>query len=338
MQNGVLGRMRPPAAPWIAQRAAAARPRLKQSIYLTKVNEMDRGITQTRSFNRVVTQRIGALRDGYLGRNRPLGESRLLFETGRDGAEVRDLRARLALDSGLVSRMLRSLERQGLLSTSTAQDDGRARFVQLTHAGRRELAKLNELSDSLAESILKTLSRAQRAKLLIAMADVERLLQASAVSCELEAPATRDARWCIKSYYDELNARFRAGFDPARSISAGLAQLTQPNGYLFVARLFHRPVGCGALKINAGGIGEIKRMWVAEDARRLGIGRRILRDLERVARGRRLKLLRLETNRTLCEAQGLYRSSGYREVKRFNDEPYAHHWFEKRIRTLRPQR
>jgi len=72
-------------------------------------------VRRVRSFNRVVSQRIGALKDRFLDRDRPLGEARLLYEIGRAGAEVRDLRARLELDSGYVSRLLRSLERQRLV-------------------------------------------------------------------------------------------------------------------------------------------------------------------------------------------------------------------------------
>ena len=72
-------------------------------------------------------------------------------------------------------------------------------------------------------------------------------------------------------------------------------------------------------------------MWVAESARGLGIGRRLLGELERRARPRGARVVRLETNGALTEAIGLYRSAGYREVDAFNDEPYAHHWFEKRL-------
>jgi GNAT superfamily N-acetyltransferase len=70
-------------------------------------------------------------------------------------------------------------------------------------------------------------------------------------------------------------------------------------------------------------------MWVAASARGLGIGRRILMSLEERAREFGLGILRLDTNKTLKEAQNLYRTSGYKEVARFSDEPYAHHWFEK---------
>ena len=78
-------------------------------------------------------------------------------------------------------------------------------------------------------------------------------------------------------------------------------------------------------------MGLIKRMWIDRHARGLGLGRKMLDELERQARECNLKIIQLETNRTLKEAQALYRSSGYTEVDSFNDEIYADHWFQKRL-------
>jgi DNA-binding MarR family transcriptional regulator/GNAT superfamily N-acetyltransferase len=286
-------------------------------------------VRQVRSFNRTVSQRIGALEDNFLGRGRPLGEARLLYEIGRDGAELRTLRARLALDSGYVSRLLRSLERQRLVRAQAAPGDRRVRRVTLTGKGRREVAELDRRSDSFARSVLAPLTGAQRERLIAAMAEVERLMRASAVQIEAESPESADARWCIAEYFRELAGRFDTGFDPARSISADAAELTPPAGIFVVARLGGEAIGCGALKATTRRIGEVKRMWVRADARGLGVGRRLLETLEGHARDFGLATLRLETNRTLAEAQALYRRCGYREVAPFNDEPYAHHWFEK---------
>lgn len=295
-------------------------------------------IAQVRSFNRTVTQQIGALADQFLGRDRTLGASRLLFEIGRDGIEVRQLRARLSLDSGYTSRLLRELEAEGLIRTVESSRDARVRFVNLTKAGRKELTMLNRLSDKAAASLLGRLTEAQRASLITAMHTVERLLLASAVQLRVEDPSSRAARYCLGSYFQELAERFEGGFDPARSIPATAETLTPPHGFLILATLKGEPVGCGALKCHAG-YGEIKRMWVAPSSRGLGIGKRILLRLEDLARQRRLPLLRLETNKTLTEAHALYRSSGYREVSPFNDEPYAHHWFEKALQPAkRPSR
>lgn len=291
-------------------------------------------VAQIRSFNRTVTQHIGALENRFLGRDRSLGVSRLLFEIGGKGAEVRHLRARLDLDSGYVSRLLRSLEAEGLVRTGRSPDDARVRVARLTKSGLRELAVLNRLSDQAAQSLLQQLTEPQRLALAAAMGSVERLLRAGAVRLGVVDPRTDAAQHCLRRYFEELAERFEAGFDPTRGISAAPAELTPPRGYFLLATLHGEPVGCGALKCHAD-YGEIKRMWVDARSRGLGIGKRVLLGLENLARKRRIPLVRLETNKSLTEAQALYRASGYREVPRFNDEPYAHHWFEKALRSPR---
>src|SRR5919198_651554 len=184
---------------------------------------MDREMVgQVRRFNRVVTQRVGALNDHFLGRDRPLGAARLLWEIGPDGRDVRSLRAQLGLDSGYLSRLLRSLEADGLISVESDEADKRVRVARPTPVGAAERQALDERSDEMAATLLEPLSPAQRARLVAAMADVERLLL------------------------------------------AGMVEM-------------------------------------------------------------------LETNRALKEAIALYRSSGFCEVAPFNEEPYAHHWFEKSL-------
>jgi GNAT superfamily N-acetyltransferase len=144
-------------------------------------------------------------------------------------------------------------------------------------------------------------------------------------------PRHPDARQCMRAYVAELGHRFDCGFDPARSGSAEDAELTRPAGLLLVATLHSDPVGCGALKFRPERRAEVKRMWVAPAVRGLGLGRRLLTELEERAAARGVRTLRLETNRALDEAVRLYRSSGYEEVDPFNDEPYAHHWFERTL-------
>src|SRR2546422_3720401 len=248
-------------APWRRPgRASGPREKadcLPAAISLTNVRGMD-GITQVRSFNRTVTQQIGALAGGFLGRTRSLGACRVLFEIGEDGIEIRQLRARLALDSGYTSRLLRQLEAERLIRTKPSPRDTRVRFVTLTTAGRRELAVLNRLSDEAAASLLHPLPEPQRAALLAAMGTVERLLRSGAVSLSVENPVSPAARYCLARYFDELGARFEAGFDPALGIPATSRQLTPPHGYFVLATLHGEPVGCGALKCHAG-FGEIKR-------------------------------------------------------------------------------
>lgn len=144
-------------------------------------------------------------------------------------------------------------------------------------------------------------------------------------------PASPEARWCVARYYAELAVRFAEGFDPTRSLPADDGELRPPVGAFLVATVDGAPVACGAVKTTAPGIGTLKRMWVSDAVRGLGIGRRMLHALETRARELGVRTLRLETNRTLVEAIGLYRSAGYGEVAPFNADPYADHWFEKHL-------
>jgi DNA-binding MarR family transcriptional regulator/GNAT superfamily N-acetyltransferase len=288
-------------------------------------------IDQVRRFNRTVTERVGVLHDHYLGRDRPIGEARLLWEIGEQGQDVRRLRERLGLDSGYISRLLRSLETDGLVTVEPQPRDRRVRTVRLTDAGRAERDMLDGRSDELASSLLEPLNAAQRARLVAAMAEVDRLLTAATVTLDAVGPDHPDAEHCLRSYFTELQERFETGFDPARSLLPDAGELRPPHGLFLVARLHGEPVGCAGLKLPPGAPAEIKRMWVAPHARRLGLGRRFLAELEARAAQHGRDVLRLDTNKALTAAISLYHSCGFQEIPSFNDEPYAHHWFEKRI-------
>lgn len=291
-------------------------------------------IAQVRSFNRLVTQRAGALDDHFLGRNRPLGASRVLFEIGAAGADLRDLRAKLSLDSGYLTRVIQSLESARLVKLRSTAQDGRVRRVELTPKGKAEFVEMNRRSDQAAEAILSPLSDSQRKRLVAAMSEVHSLLRVAGVRIERVDPASGVARWCIAQYFAELAQRFEAGFDPAQSIPIEDDESRPPLGVFLVASADGDPVACGAVKPITRRIGYLKRMWVDPSVRGLGLGRRILFALESEARALRFKTLRLETNRALTEAIQLYKSSGYIEVIPFNDEPYAHHWFEKQLSSI----
>jgi DNA-binding MarR family transcriptional regulator/GNAT superfamily N-acetyltransferase len=292
-------------------------------------------IEQVRRFNRIVAERIGALEDHFLGRSRPLGEARLLWEIGRDGADVRDLRGRLGLDSGYASRLLRSLERQRLVAVRVSSGDARVRRAILTKRGLAERRELDKRSNAVAHRMLEPLGSPQRETFLSSLAEVERLLQASMVRFEVEDPRTATSRWCLSHYFAELNERFDLGFDPARSLYADTRVFVRPSGAFVIARVRGRPVGCGAVKLKGKQPAEFKRMWIAKESRGLGLGKRLLDVLENQARMAGAAAVRLETNRTLTEAISMYRRSGYVEIEPFNDEPYAHHWFEKKLRPRR---
>jgi DNA-binding MarR family transcriptional regulator/GNAT superfamily N-acetyltransferase len=286
-------------------------------------------IRKVREFNRTVTQRIGVLNDEYLAQSRPLGASRVLWEIGHGGIDIRTIRERLGLDSGYLSRLLRSLENDGLVTVEPDATDQRVRVVALTKAGRSERAELDRRSDDLAASLLASLDDHRSQQLLEAMATVERLLTAGLVEFRVEDPTSSSATFCLQSYFTELVTRFDNGFDPSLGHSGDVTVFRAPSGLFLVAYLRGEPIGCGGLKFHDDQPADLKRMWVATTARGLGVGRRLLTELEERARDHGASVVRLETNRSLTEAQSLYRSTGYIEIASFNDEPYAHHWFEK---------
>jgi ribosomal protein S18 acetylase RimI-like enzyme len=291
-------------------------------------------IAVVRRFARTITQRVGALDDEYMARGRPLAQARLLWEIGPGGAEVAGLRARLGLDSGYLSRLLRTLESDGLVAVGPADQvggDARVRAAALTDAGLAEWAELDTRSDELAWSILEPLTEQRREQLVAAMVEVGRLLVASMIVIQPCPPSDPRARACVRAYARDIAWRFDGGFDPALSNPVHDEELVPPAGVFLLATLNAEPVGCGAVKLHHDAPAEIKRVWVADTVRGLGIGRRMLGELERYAAARGWTAVRLDTNRNLSEAIAMYRSAGYREIEPYNTEHYAHHWFEKHL-------
>jgi DNA-binding MarR family transcriptional regulator/GNAT superfamily N-acetyltransferase len=280
-------------------------------------------IARVRRFNRFVTRQAGALEDRYFG-HRPLGELRVLFEIGERGATPRDVRARLGLDSGYVSRMIGSLRRAGLVEAAPNPADRRTKRLRVTDAGREEMRELDRITDDLVAGVLEPLTEEQRERLLQAQAEVQHLLAISMLTIERVDPSSADARWCVGHYFAELRERFESQFDPDRTLPA------VPDVFL-LARMSGQPAGCGALKTLEPGIGEILRMWVDRAHRGLGIAARILDALEAESRALGHRSVRLYTNRSLTEAQTMYRSRGYVEIPGYNADPNATHWFEKAL-------
>lgn len=153
------------------------------------------------------------------------------------------------------------------------------------------------------------------------------------VSFAVEDPNTPDAQSCLAKYFAELAVRFPGGFDPAQSVLGTADHFKPPEGYFVVARLRGEPIACGAIVFLENSRAYFKRMWVSESVRGVGLGRRLLEELEGLAREAGAKTACLETHDALSEAIAMYRSSGYREVAPFNDEHYADHWFEKRLKV-----
>jgi DNA-binding MarR family transcriptional regulator/N-acetylglutamate synthase-like GNAT family acetyltransferase len=291
-----------------------------------------------RRFNRTYTQRIGALDESFLGTGFPLGVSRLLFEIGPDGATVRDLRERLDLDSGYVTRLLRRLGDDGLVEVRPDPDDRRRRLVSLTKRGRTAWRDLDDRSEDLARSLVEPLTERQRDRLTEALATADLLVRAATVHLRAVDPSDPVAVEAVGHYFAELDRRFPSGFDPGEG--AHDAEAMAPGaGVFLVATSDGHPVACGGVQRVTPGVGEVKRMWVDPDWRGAGLGSRMLRRLEAEAARLGHDRVVLDTNGTLLEAIAMYERAGYRHIERYNDNPYAQAWFEKELALdLRPSR
>ena len=286
-------------------------------------------VSRIRRFNRAVTTEVGALDTSFLGRGSPLGAARVLNSIGQGQSDVAAIRDNLGLDSGLMSRLLRSLEEEGFIETVSNPRDARRRVAKLTEAGRSEFQAYEALSNAQAEEFLARHRRPE--ELLRAMDIVASSLRRHQIVLEEKDPRREDARYCLSEYYAELSRRFEQGFDVSLSRDPDAEDMTRPRGAFLVAMSDGMPIGCVGLKGSGGEVAEIKRLWVSPSARGLGLAKRLMAAAGDIARELSVKVLRLDTNSALPEAQQLYRRPGWNEIDRFNDDPYPDTFFEKRL-------
>ena len=113
-------------------------------------------VARLRRFNRAVVREAGALDTSFMGRGRPLGAARVLHLVKPEGTDVASIRATLGLDSGLMSRFLRALEREHLIETRTDPADRRRSIAHLTQAGLAEVAAYLTLIHDQSTDVLAT--------------------------------------------------------------------------------------------------------------------------------------------------------------------------------------
>ena len=208
-------------------------------------------VEQVRRFNRTVTERVGALNDHFLGTDRPLGEARLLWEIGLDGCEVRLLRARLGLDSGYVSRLLRALEADGLVEVAAGERDRRVRVARLTAAGR---ARARRARQPLGRPRALAAGPAQRAAARAAgRGDARRRATADRGQRRDHGRRSRTPRCAVLPRRVRRRAQpaLRPRLRPVRGATALPHEVRPPAGEFFVAYLHGEPIGCGAVKHHA---------------------------------------------------------------------------------------
>lgn len=286
-------------------------------------------IARIRRFNRAVTRETGALDQSFLGRGRPMGPARVLHAIGQGHTDLEAIRTYLAMDKTLLSRIVKALQADGLLTLSRGAEDARRRVATLTDNGQTEVAAYNALSDAQAQSLLSRHPRPEA--LLEAMDLVASALGRDEIGVTQVDPRTPRAVYCLEEYYAELERRFDTGFDVNLSCDPEATDMIPPRGTFLIAKSDDLPIGCVGVKGTEKGYGEIKRLWVSPAARGLGLAKRLMTDAEHHARQLGIKALRLDTNSALPEAIRLYQTTGWHQIDRYNDDPYPDYFFEKHL-------
>lgn len=287
-------------------------------------------IARLRRFNRAVTREVGALDHSYLGRGRPLGSARVLQLVNAEGTDIAHIRAKLGLDSGLLSRLLRSLESEALIRLSTDPADRRRRTAQLTAAGQAEMAAYEAIGyEKAAETLTRAGTRQQ------ALIDAMDLIATTLLQDQLEIrdtdPNAPEAIACLQAYYQLLVEKIAGVTPDMLSLPLSDAQnYRPPHGAFLIAWSDDLPVGCASLRPLEPGIAEVKRLWVAPSARGQGLARRLMHTVESRAKSLGYSALKLDTNQALAEALTLYRRDGWSDIPAYTSFP-ATHWLGKAL-------
>jgi DNA-binding MarR family transcriptional regulator/GNAT superfamily N-acetyltransferase len=275
-------------------------------------------VAAVRAFNRFYTSRIGVLERGLVGTPHTLAEARVLYELAQaDRLEVGDLRRRMAIDAGHLSRLLARLERQGLVARERSPADGRRQLARLTAAGTGAFATLDRGSAAATEERLAGLGADQRARLVAALAEVRRLLERDAgpPAVVLRAPRAGELGWIVQRHgalysaeygwnaeFEALVARIVADFasdaDPAREAA-------------WIAEVDGEPAGCVLCVREDTRTAKLRLLLVEPRARGLGLGTRLVEECLAFARRAGYREIVLWTNDVLVAARRIYERAGF---------------------------
>jgi len=285
-------------------------------------------IARLRRFNRIVTREIGLLDTSFLGRGRPLGAARVLQLVSPSGSDLADIRTALALDTGLLSRLLRGLEDEGLVTVTPHPEDRRRRVANLTPKGLIEMRAYEALAHARAAQVLQRAGN--RVSELVAATDlIASVMLQDQISIRDADPDDPAAHFLFGAY-------FRSLADTVPVITADLCSLPDPDaptlrppdGAFLIAWSDDMPIGCIAFCPLEHGIAEVKRLWVDPMARGQGLARRLILAIEARARDTGIVRVKLAIDSGRTNAIALYRAMGWAETAPYTGLP-ADTWLTK---------
>ncbi|HEY7288042.1 MAG TPA: helix-turn-helix domain-containing GNAT family N-acetyltransferase [Vicinamibacterales bacterium] len=288
-------------------------------------------VDAVRGFNRFYTRRIGVLGDHLLDSPYSLTEMRVLYElASRPAATATELGRELGLDAGYLSRIVHRFVSLGMIARSPATDDARRSVLQLTRAGRRAFAPLNERARREISDMLGPLpARAQR-NVVAAMQDVERLLGGRGVRdvpVRLRRHQPGDMGWVVHRhgalYACEwgYNAEFEALV--ARIVADFLDNLDPSGERCWIAERAGEIVGSVFVVRKTKQVAKLRLLLVEPSARGLGLGKRLVDECIRFARRAGYRKMTLWTQSELTAARRVYQQAGFVCVKRISQHSFG---------------
>jgi DNA-binding MarR family transcriptional regulator/GNAT superfamily N-acetyltransferase len=288
-------------------------------------------IVGIRSFNRFWTEEIGLLKAGLLDTPYSLTEARIVFELAHTGAaELADLRARLGVDSGYLSRIMNRFKADGLVDAGPSPTDGRRQLVTLTGRGRAVFAMLDARSSAEIRALLDRLGDEDQRRLLDALTTAQEILQRGGrpKPYRIRPLQPGDLGWVVQRHgavyaeeygwdesFEALVARIVADYvdhrDPRRDNA-------------WIAELDGEPVGCVFCVHADDHTAQLRLLLVDAKARGYGIGARLVDECLRFAVDAGYTEMKLWTNDILVSARRIYEAAGFKLVDEERHHSYGH--------------
>jgi DNA-binding MarR family transcriptional regulator/GNAT superfamily N-acetyltransferase len=307
------------------------------------MTECDAGaVAAVRAFNRFYTNVIGLLRGGHLDTPYSLTEARVLFELARrDAAETAGLRRVLDIDAGYLSRILARFDREKLITRERSAADARRQVIRLTEAGRAAFADLDARQTAQTAALLARLDEQGIARLLTAMADIQRILPAAGgYAGPVTAPPAAPRVWLLRpprpgdlgwvvARHGALYAR-EYGWDEtfehlvARIVADYAASRDPLREAAWIAEVDGEPTGCVFCVRKDDETAQLRLLLVEPTARGLGIGDRLVAECLRFARQAGYRRITLWTQDCLTAARRIYQAAGFTLVSDGGHHSFGH--------------